>query len=321
MGRKDYYAVLGIPKEATADDIKKAYRDLAKQYHPDKGGDAEKFKELGEAYDVLSDPQKKAEYDNPPASYAADQFWGGNMYNNDFLENMAFGGRRKARQPITTVGFTITMEEAYKGAHKHIQYDRNKIVGQPTICVSCGGQGSIQQEINVGLGKMGVIHTTCQNCGGRGSYYPTQMETKVLEVEIPKGCPEQLQLLFKQSGSEVAPNQFSDILLVIDTIPMDGYNRDGQHLLRTMTVPFPTLILGGDVVVDVFGSKYKFKIDGGTSNKVTRLRGKGFNFQGKAGDLYVQLEPDIPSHLTKREKELLNELMKQEHFNLTNQPH
>jgi DnaJ-class molecular chaperone len=175
--------------------------------------------------------------------------------------------------------------------------------------------------MNIGLGRMGVIHTTCQACGGEGAYYPIEQEVKVLDVEIPKGCPNQLQMLFKQSGSEFAPNQFSDILLIIDTLPMAGYNRDGQHLLRTMSVPFPTLILGGDVVVDVFGSKYKFKIEGGSSNKVTRLRGKGFNFQGKPGDLYVQLEPDIPPRLTKKERELLHELMKQEHFNLLNLLH
>lgn len=318
---ENLYDILGVEPTATQEDIKKAYRDKAKKYHPDKGGDGEIFKKISNAYSILSDPEKKAEYDNPiPFGRGGSPFPNGGL--DDLMGDFMFGGMHRRRQNVMAVNLTITMEEAYKGVHKKIQYHRNRINGQPTTCAICGGNGYIDQQMNFGFRRMLVNRTACQACNGQGTYYPSTEEIITLDVDIPIGCPEHLQMLHKGGGNEVTPNHFEDMLFVITTAESDEYQRDGQNLLKNTPIPFPMLILGGDIVVDIFGSKYKFKILGGTKSMQTvRLKHKGFNFEGNVGDLYIQPIPEIPEVLTEKEKKMLKELMHQEHFNSLSQFH
>jgi molecular chaperone DnaJ len=318
MARKDYYEILGVSKEATQEDIKKAYRDLAKKHHPDKGGDGEKFKELGEAYEILSDPKKRTQYDNPPQQ-SSDGFYDMGSSFNDFADAFMFGRGRRGRphhNDSLRVRLTIPINEAYTGTYKKITYQREVISGDVIRCNSCNGVGYVDNVINMGLGRIATTRSGCPHCQGKGTYYPTRSETMTLDIEIPKGCPEGVVIGFSGVGNEITPSKFGDMNLIINTEPIKDYSREGQDLIRDLKVPLPKLILGGDLMVDVFDSKYKINLKHGMDALQTmRLRGRGFQFQGGAGDLYIRIIPDIPFHLNDREKELLTELSKQEHFN------
>lgn len=315
MARKDYYQILGVPKDASSEDIKKAYRGLAKKHHPDKGGDAEKFKELSEAYEILSDSNKRNQYDNPPRSFSTGDFQ--TDYDlNEAVNNFMYG-RARQRRPSNElrIGLNIHIEDAYTGADKKITYQRERIVGKKIMCTSCGGKGYTEIRMNIGLGRIAQQRNVCNECRGQGEYYSTKIEPITIDITIPKGCPDGLVIQYNGMGNEIEESHFTDMLLIFRTIPSDEYIRNGQDLIKDIMIPFPKLLLGGELMIDVFDAKYKIKLKKGIDALQTlRLRGKGFQFNDMIGDLYIRITPDIPFDLTDKEKELLNELLKQEHF-------
>lgn len=317
MERKDYYSILGVPKNATQADIKKAYRKLAKEHHPDRGGDAEKFKELSEANEILSDPQKKEEYDNPASHFSNNPFGMGFSFD-DIAQEFMFGGGRRGRpqqMDFLRVGVKIPINEAYNGAHKKITYQREVINGEIIQCSTCKGKGYSENIINMGFGRIASSRSTCSRCKGQGTYYPKHSEPVTVDLEIPKGCPEGLVLNYNGMGNEVSPSKFGDMLLIINTEPIQNYDRNGQDLICDLMVPLPKLLLGGDLMIDIFDSKYKIQLKRGKDVLQTmRLKGRGFQYQKESGDLYIRIIPEIPAHLNDTEKHLLSELLKQEHF-------
>ena len=323
MERKDYYQILGVPKDASIEDIKKAYRKKALEHHPDKGGDEEKFKEVAEAHEILSDPNKKNQYDNPHMNFQPMGFETA-INIDDVVDHFMFGGSRrnaKARNELR-VGVNVGIEEAYVGDNRSITYHRNKINGDIIVCSHCNGKGYTDSVTDIGFGRMMQQRSSCGHCKGNGSYYPTITEPVTLDIQIPKGCPEGLMVQYNGMGNEIAPNQFGDLILIIKTLRSNLYARNGQDLIKEITVPFTKLILGGELTLDVFGTQYKVNLKKGADVLQTlRLRGKGFIFENMIGDLYVRITPHIPAELTNKEKELLDELSRQEHFKQINPSH
>lgn len=319
MARKNYYEILGVSKDATPAEIKKAYREKARKLHPDVGGDKEKFQELNEANENLSDPEKRRRYDSPEP----ENFYevNGGMNPRSIFEEFFFNGhspRRNAGQPeVLNIVLNISIQDAYKGAETSFTYNRRRIDGELTACATCGGKGSINEHIDLGYGRKAMSSTMCPTCMGRGSFYPFKEETVNRGLNIPAGLPEGVAITFQGEGNEYAPNKFGDMYLHIHTVSSDGYYREGQDLVKELRVSFPKFILGGDIEIDVFGKKYKASLKKSEEAVQTiRLRGVGFKFNEQAGDLYVHITSDVPSHLTEKEKKLLLELMDQEHFKM-----
>lgn len=312
MASKNYYDVLGVAKDATEDDIKKAYREKAKQLHPDmEGGDAEKFKEINEANEILSDPDKRSRYDNPI------NHGGGNINPNDIFENFFHRQRGAPRQAsVLNIILDLDIEAAYNGTTTTFTYQRRRIKGDEVACASCNGVGFHEQILDMGLGRKAHSRSLCPVCGGTGKFYPSEMETVSKTIPIPAGLPNGVAITFAGDGNENSPSVFGDLYLSIRTIEKDGYSREDQHLIKDQFVSFPKLILGGESYVDVFGKKYKISIKKGEELQTLRMRGLGFKFDKHSGDLYVRVMPQIPTELNDKEKKLLLELLKQDHFKM-----
>lgn len=306
------YEILGVDKNATQDDIKKAYREKAKQHHPDVNGNEEEFKKVNNAYSILSDNAQRLKYDNPanPNDF--------NVFSNDdaFFHHFGFGGGQAMRVNNMQVELDIDIEDAYKGAVSTFTYNRNKIDGSEIICSVCKGLGYIEQLIRTNGGVI-QARSACRACAGEGKSYPIKQEQLTRTITIPAGIPERTAFTFKGDGHEYEPNKFGNMILVVNSVDKDGYSRDGQNLIKSQQVPFPKLILGGDLEIDVFGKKYKVAIKKGPEAlQVLRLRGIGFKLQGNSGDLFVRIIPEIPIELNQTEKDLLVNLTKEEHFKL-----
>jgi molecular chaperone DnaJ len=314
MARKDYYTILGVSKDATPDQIKKAYREKAKAHHPDLGGDAELFKEINEANEHLSDPEKRKKYDSPQDYHIP------NDANADAIFNEFFSNRRTRnphRENILQIGIRVGIKDAYHGINTSVKYTRNRIKGEKSSCAACNGVGYTERVMDMGFGRKAVSRSTCPTCMGAGSFYPVEPEEIERQVNIPAGLPEGVAVTFAGDGHEYEPKVFSDMYLIVYTEGENEYTREGQHLIKDQHIPFPKLILGGELSVDVFGKKYKITLKkGGDVLQTLRLRGVGFKFNNNAGDLYIRVIPDIPTELNDKEKKLLLDLMKEPHFKL-----
>lgn len=354
--KKDYYKILGIPKDATDDEIKKAYRKLAIQYHPDRQQDKseeervaaeEKFKEIAEAYEVLSDKEKRAEYDNPMREF---NFSGGIDFDEivrRFRQN--FGGFEfgsffdQVRTQAPPSGGQnlrlctyVTLNEVHSGVAKEFKYTRlircrecnGTIIGKDShieTCPYCGGSGRIissmggWQTVSTcshcnGSGQ--IVRNPCQHCGGTGF----EKITETMSVNIPKGVVDGMVLTIAGGGDEAQdPRAMNgDLQVVVKVKEDEKFTRYGDNLAYQLNVPILTAILGGKVpFVSLDGKSLKAKIpQGAESGERIIFTGHGLpNINtGEYGDLYVILNLVVPKKLNKKEKELLKELKKQEHF-------
>jgi len=309
MEKKDYYAILGVNKDASQEDIKKAYRDKAKEHHPDTGGNDEIFKEINEANETLSNPDKRQQYDNPQPDL--NQLFGG-MFNDGQRPNF-----HSPQVQALQVNMNILINEVYSGTKKTFTFTRERIKGGKITCGTCGGSGFIAQIVNVGGMGQVQMRSDCPTCRGVGKYYSTESESLTKEIEIPAGIPMNAIMSFPNDGNEYEPNKFAEMKLVINTVPTKEYTREGQNLIKILTIPFPKLILGGDIPIKVFDKKYKITIKRGPQALQTlRLKGLGFKFRESLGDLYIEIRPDIPDTLTDKETEVLSGLLNEPHFKM-----
>lgn len=326
MAAKDYYAILGVSRNASEKDIKQAYRRLARKYHPDvHPGDKaaeEKFKEINEAYEVLSDPDKRAKYDRYGAEWEyADQFakagkgtwhtyqgagadfgpefggfgggfgFGGEDLGSLFDELFRGGGartytRRPTRGEDLEQRLEITLEEAYSGTKRLLELQT------PEACPTCRGSGLVERA-------------PCPSCGGSG----TVMSTRRLEVSIPPGVDNGSRIKLAGKGQPGAGGP-GDLYIVIGVAPHPRFERKGDDLYTTVNVPLTTAVLGGEVTVPTLTGRVALKIPPETQNGATiRLRGKGMpRRNGTYGDLIVKVSVQLPTHLSERERELFEEL-------------
>ena len=342
MSKRDYYEVLGVSKNASEDEIKKAYRKLARTYHPDvnKAPDAEeKFKEVKAAYDTLSDSQKRAHYDQFGHTDPNQGFGGGGADFGGFSDifDMFFGGggRRNPNAPRqgADLQYTMTLEfkEAVFGKETEIEIPREETCStcdgngakpgtKPETCTHCGGTGQMNMEQNTpfgrvvnrrvchycdGTGKM--IKEKCTTCGGKGKV----RKRKKISVRVPAGIDHGQQIrLSGQGETGVNGGPPGDLYVVFNVKSHEFFERDGDDIYCEMPLTFAQVALGDEIEVPTLKGKVKLKIPAGTQTGTNfRLRGKGVvNVHGRGqGDQHVKIRVITPKNLSEKQKELLKE--------------
>jgi molecular chaperone DnaJ len=357
MSKRDYYEVLGVSKSASETEIKKAYRQMALKYHPDKNPDdksaEEKFKEAAEAYEVLKDPNKRSKYDRfghagiggaagtNGYSMSMDDIFSqfGDIFGGAFGGGFSgFGGssggrrRRVNRGSNLRIKVKLTLAEIAKGAEKKIKVNKyiscNSCSGSGAKdgssyhnCATCHGSGQVTRISNTFLGQM-QTSSTCPSCGGEGQTIEHKCPScagngivkgeEVITINIPSGVEDGMQLSMSGKGNAAARGGIpGDLIILVEEIPHEFLERDGNNLLYSAYISFTDAALGVSVDVPTVEGKARIKIAAGTQGgKVLRLKGKGLPSVSSygTGDLLVNINIWTPKSLSKEEKSILEKL-------------
>lgn len=350
--KKNYYDILGVDKKAGADEIKKAYRKLAMQYHPDRNqGDeaaAEKFKEVNEAHETLSDEQKRAAYDyelEHPGMGGFGGFGGGGGFGgfggfediSEVFSSMfgGFGGGARAQQ--SAVGedirhdMNLSFMDAAKGCKKTLTYTRNEPCGScrgtgakdgtaHATCAKCGGKGIIQQVQNTMFGRT-IRQMPCPDCGGTGKVIKEkcpdckgrgfQRKETTISIDLPAGV-DNGSYMKKRGLGQAAPHggQPGDLYIYFHVEPHKILKRDHFNLMLELPISFKTAALGGVVKVPTVDDAIDFTIPEGTQNgTVFTIRGKGIrSARGEVGNLIIKVLVEVPTKLSKEQKKQIEKL-------------
>jgi len=347
MEKRDFYEVLGVGREADADSLKKAYRKLAMQFHPDRNpGDTEaeaKFKEAAEAYEVLKDPQKKAAYDRfghaafdgggrPGAGAGGFDFASGfsDIFDEvfgDFMGGRA-SGRGAGRGADLRYNLEISLEDAFKGSSVEIRVPTSVECedcngsgaeggAKPSTCATCSGYGKVRSQQGFftiertcpACGGHGqVIDNPCNSCGGNGRV----RKERTLSVNIPAGVDDGTRIRLAnegEAGLRGAPA--GDLYIFLQIKPHELFERDGSDIFCRVPIPMVTAALGGTVdVPTIDGTVAKVNVpEGAQSGQQFRLRNKGMSVLNAKGrgDMYIETVVETPVQLTRKQKELLRE--------------
>ena len=346
MTKRDYYEVLGVARSASDDEIKKSYRKLALQYHPDRNpGNAEaeeSFKEASEAYEVLRDPEKRGLYDRFGHDGLRNTGFQGftnfdeifSSFSNIFEDFFEMGPRTRRRRTGPMRGddlrydLQIEFMDAAKGGTKKVEIEKEESCGEcdgkgypedspPTTCDACGGAGQVRRT----QGFFSVA-TTCNHCRGRGVVYSKVctgcrgngriLKKKPLSLKIPPGVDHGSQLrLVSEGGPGLNGGPPGDLYVVLHVEKHEFFERDGDRLLCQVPISFPQAALGAEIEIPTLDGTEVLKIPRGTqTGDVLRMRGHGMpNVRsGRKGDLQVQVFVKTPTNLNERQEELLKEL-------------
>ena len=354
--KEDFYKILGVSKEASATEIKKAYRKKAIEFHPDKNpGDAkaeEKFKQAAEAYEMLSDADKKAKYDRfghqafegGGGGFGGGGFGGGGMNMDDIFSQFGdiFGGggggfsgfsgggrRTQVKGSNLRIRVRLTLEEIANGVEKKIKVKRKKVAKGTSYktCATCGGSGQVTRIQNTILGRM-QTSAPCNICGGSGQSIDKKpanadengmLQTEeTVSIKIPAGVVEGMQLKVSGKGNEAPGNGISgDLLVAIEEKPHDTLQREGDNLHYDLYISISDAVLGTSKEIDTVNGKVRIKIEQGVqSGKILRLRNKGIpsiNNYG-TGDLLVHINVWTPKTLNKEQKEFFKKMTDDDNF-------
>ncbi len=347
MSKRDYYEILGVQKNASEAELKKAYRRMAQKYHPDRNPDdkaaEEKFKEVKEAYEVLSDARKRAAYDqfghagvDPNAGPGPGGFGAGGASFSDIFGDVfgdifggggGRGGQRAYRGADLRYNLELTLEEAVAGTTVKIRVPTMTACtacggsgarsgSRPETCTTCGGVGqvrmqqgffSVQQTCPRCRGTGTIISDPCTVCHGHGRV----QETKTLSVKVPAGVDtgDRIRLAGEgEAGENGGPP--GDLYVQIRVKEHAIFTREDNNLYCEVPIPFVTAALGGELEVPTLDGRVVLKIPEGTqSGKLFRLRGKGVQpvRGGPVGDLMARVVVETPVNLSAKQKELLRE--------------
>ncbi|MFC4346666.1 molecular chaperone DnaJ [Kordiimonas lipolytica] len=355
MSKADYYELLGVSKDVDEKALKSAFRKAAMQYHPDRNpGDAEaekKFKEIGEAYEVLKDPEKRAAYDRyghaafeggmgggPGGGHGGAGFDFSDVFEEFFGDFMGGGGRRRqgrggpGRGSDLRFNMEITLEDAFRGKEDKIRVPTSVACepcggsgaepgSKPEVCDTCGGAGKVRASQGFFM-----VERTCPKCQGNGSTITNPCKScsgagrvrkeKTLQVKIPKGVEEGTRIRLAgegEAGSRGGPAGDLYIFLTIKPHPL--FKRDGDMLYCQVPIPMTKATLGGQIEVPTIeGKRARIKIPEGTqSGRQFRLKGKGMPELngGFVGDMIVEMNVETPTNLNKKQRELLEEFAKE----------
>ncbi len=344
MASEDYYTLLGVSRDASADEIKRAFRKRARETHPDVSegdGDGETFKRINEAYEVLSDPDKRARYDRfgtaDPRAGGYGQDFGGDFFGMDDLFSVFFGGVRGAASRPNPGGrdlqtqVSVTLEDAGAGVEKDVTVTRLTTCatcsgtgtaegGEVRTCPTCHGTGQQRTQRRTILGVMesmspcgtcgatgSVIDRPCPACGGQGR----TNETETVRVSVPAGVPDGYTLRIPGKGEAgVRGARSGDLLVTIRVLPHEFLHREGNDLHVMAGVNIAQAALGGRIVVPGLDGDVEVPFGAGVhTGDVVRVKGKGMpRMDGGRGDFMVHLDVLAPKKLTKRQRELLEEL-------------
>jgi molecular chaperone DnaJ len=347
MSKRDYYEVLGVPRDASQEAIKGAFRKLARQYHPDvnKAEDAEeRFKEINEAFAVLSDPEKRSIYDR----YGAEGLRGNGMpdFTNidpfeifeQFFGFGGMGGRQRRNSPRRgadlLASLTLTFEESAKGVEREIEINRDETCtvckgsgAEPgthaETCSTCAGRGEVRQVRQTFLGSMvqvttcpacngsgKLVRNACKNCRGRG--YERKTIKKI--VQVPAGVDNGTQI---RMGGEGQPGDMGgprgNLFIEIKVKPHQYFKRRQDDILLDLNINIPQAVLGAEVQVPTLDGKAKMSIPAGThAGKVFRLHGKGIPHlhSSGSGDELIIVNLEIPNHVTSEQRKIFEQLAK-----------
>jgi molecular chaperone DnaJ len=346
MAKPDFYETLGVSRSADEKELKSAFRKLAMQYHPDRNpGDQEaerKFKEIGEAYEFLKDPQKRAAYDR--FGHAAFEQGGGgpggmgggmggfsDIFEDIFGEMMGGRSRRsggRERGADLRYNMEISLEEAFSGKTAQIRVPTSitcdacsgsgaKPGSKPTVCATCGGNGrvraaqgffSIERTCPTCHGRGQTISDPCGKCGGQGRV----VEERSLSVNIPAGIEDGTRIRLSGEGEAgLRGGPSGDLYIFLSVKPHAFFQREGADLFCTVPISMTTAALGGKFEISTMdGTKSRVTVAEGTQQgREMRLRGKGMPLlrSSQFGDLYVRIAIETPQNLSKRQRELLTE--------------
>lgn len=343
MNKRDYYEVLGVSKDASKEEIKKAYRKLSKTYHPDinKEEDASaKFQEVKEAYEVLSDEQKRAEYDQfgHQDPNQGGGFSGAEGFGFDDIFSTFFGGGTRRRDPNAPrkgddlqYSMTIDFLSAVFGEETEIELPKDETCGtcdgsgakpgtRKKTCPYCDGAGQLNVAQDTPFGRM-VNRRACHHCEGTGQIIEEKCTTcrgagkvrkvKKIKVTVPAGVDDGQQLRVSgQGGPGINGGPTGDLYVLFRVKPHSQFKRDGDDIHLELPITYPQAALGDEIEVPTISGKVKLKIPAGTQNGARfRLRGKGVqNVHGYGvGDQHITVKVKVPTKLSEKQKQLLRE--------------
>ena len=337
MSKRDYYVVLGVKRDASEKEIKKAYRQIAKDNHPDVNPDdkeaEERFKEAAEAYDILGDKKKREEYDrfghggqHRPNGFGMDDM-------DDIFSQMGFGGRgrRTPRGQNIRLKIPLTLEEMFNGVEKKIKYHRGTICDgcdgngghEPVNCTTCNGRGAVIQVMQLGP-QLVETRTPCPTCNGVGKSFKVkcnscngmkyrQMEN-MLEVNVPAGASDGIEMVATGGGFEMKDGIAGDVIIVLIEKKHDVFIRSNSDLKINLSLTYAQLVLGDKIEVPTIdGGRIRAKIP--PHSKVggyLRIPSRGMSMlnTNTRGDMILVLGIEIPESITDEEKELIEKLQK-----------
>lgn len=348
--KKDFYDILGISKGASEAEIKKAYRKKAIEFHPDKNPGnkeaEENFKLAAEAYEVLSDPQKKAKYDQygHQAFDGAGGYGGGHHMNMDDIFSQfgdifggAFGGsfgggggqQRRVKGSNLRIKVKLTLQEIANGVEKKIKVKRK--IQAPGVsyktCGTCNGQGQVMRVTNTILGRMQSA-STCPTCGGAGQIIDKKpanadaqgmiLEDETVSIKIPAGVVDGMQLKVSNKGNDAPGNGIAgDLIVAVEETEHEFLKREGENLHYDLYISLPEAVLGVSKDIEAVNGKVRIKLEEGIqSGKILRLKGKGIpslNGYG-SGDLLVHVNVWTPKTLNKEQKQFFEKNLTDENF-------
>ena len=340
MSKRDYYEILGVSRDSSASELKKAFKKKAMKYHPDRNPDnpdaAQKFKDAAEAYDILSDPQKKSAYDQ--FGHSGVEGMGGGPNFNDVNINDIFGdifgdvfgtrsqSRRQRRGSDLQYNLELSLKDAVLGTQKKIKIPSHRECNDcngngaakgssPISCMNCNGAGqvrmqqgffSVQQTCSVCSGTGQVIKDKCNICGGAGAI----KDNKTLSVNIPAGVDNGDKVRLSGEGEWMKGGQTGDLYVAIRVTDHPIFERDGRHLYIEAPIPFDISVIGGSIKIPTLENNISLKIPPNTqTGKIFRIKGKGASIvrDRRRGDILCRVIVETPSNLSKKQIQALND--------------